>query len=146
MKTYYALLLAGGKIHRVFALDLPDQFEPKGYHTGISLGAFRKNEQRRRFPHLFDKAHKDPAPFGFQIITQDEYDDRQGSFDQIRVRFPELNMPEYERGDGVKTIRFDETLFELERFTVLFDFYRHIGYDRIRKKYRPSSQVMSWLS
>lgn len=145
MIRYYALLQAGGKYRRIFVLDLPSFGEKGSYVNGLSLGGFRTNEQRRRFPHLFDMAHKEPEPWGFYLVREDEYEVHQKGFDQMCERFPQLKLKVSERGDGVTTLRWDTELFDLIRFTSIFDFYSYIGYDYKRKKYRSSCPVPSWI-
>jgi len=145
MNRYYALLQAGGTYRKIVVLDLPSFGEKGSYVSGLSLGAFRTNEQRRRFPHLFDMAHKEPEPWGFYLVREDEYEVKQKGFEQMCERFPQLKLKVPERGDGVTTLRWDTELFDLIRFTSIFDFYSHIGYDYKRKKYRHTNVIDQWL-
>lgn len=146
MSVSYAMLRANGKVHRIFLLDLPKHREKDWYRNSQTYDAFVNAESRRKFPYLYGKGHLEPAPWGFNVLRKEDYDFNQQVFDEMCERYPQLGLKMPERGDGVNTLRWETDLFELTRFTSMFDFYKHIGYSYVRKKYKADCPVPTWLS
>jgi hypothetical protein len=142
MKTTYAIFQSGGRYHQIIALNLPTFGEPGFRWNALSLAAFKNNELKRSFPHLYGMAHKDPAPWRFYLEDEQEYQLRQDGFDSVMNH---LNKPVPERGDGNHTLRYETQMFDLVHFDSVFEFYEYIGYDYKKKKYYETNRVESWI-
>lgn len=142
MNTVYAVLWANHVAQKIFVLNLP-AFKEKGfYHNNLTRNAFKKNEQKRRFPHLFEgNGHKDPAPWAFQLMEDFQIRDHIAMWDRITIKEGD---PIPDVGDFEKTLRYEGRMFELEHFSSMFDFYRHLKYSYTKKKYFDPEMIAAW--
>lgn len=144
MKTYYAVLWAHARVQRIFVLHLPSFGEKGFYHNSLTREAFKKNEQKRRFPYLFEgHGHKEPAPWGFQLMEDFQIRDHTTIWDRVTLKEGE---PRPDLGDFENNLRYEERMFELLHFSTMFDFYRFLEYSYVKKKYFNEERIQSWIT